>query len=121
MRLITKSNFRCPSKPLFLRLKLLPFDELVSLNSLIFMFKLQLCPQVCLLKDLFASNAQMHDYNTRQRNLFHQPRVRTFVSSNSFRIFCIKEWNKLPLDIRNSTTLSRFKTLCQTMLFKNIK
>ena len=67
IRLVTNSNFRHPSKPLFLQLKLLPFDELVSLSCLIFMFKLQLCPQFCLLKDLFASNSQIHNYNMRRK------------------------------------------------------
>ena len=40
LRLITKSNFRSSSKPLFFRLKLFPLDEPISFNSLIFMFKL---------------------------------------------------------------------------------
>ena len=120
IRLVTNSSFRHPSKPLFLQLKLLPFDELVSFNCLFFMFKLQFCPQLCLLKDLFAVNSQIHNYNTRQRNLIHQPYIRTNVALNSFRITCIKEWNQLPVDIKDSTTLSRFKVLCKAYLFQRL-
>ena len=121
IRLVTNSDFRQSSKPLFLQLKLLPLDELVSFNCLIFMFKLQSCPQFCQLKDLFALKSQIHNYNTRQRNLLHRPHVRTNVSLNSFRTTCIKEWNQLPVDIRNSTTFSRFKVQCKTFLFDNLK
>ena len=39
VRYITNSDYRSPSTPLFLQLHILPFDEMVSLNCLIFMFK----------------------------------------------------------------------------------
>ena len=41
IRLVTNSHFRQPSKPLFLEMKLLPVDELVSFSSMIFVFKLK--------------------------------------------------------------------------------
>ena len=121
IRLITNSTYRQPSKPLFLQLELLPIDQLVSFHCLIFVFKLQSCPQFCQLKELFALNSQIHNYNTRQRDLFHCPLVRTTVSLNSFRTTCIKEWNHLPVDIRKSTTFSRFKVQCKKYLLANLK
>lgn len=120
LRIITNSTFRHPSKPLFIQLKLLPLDDLVAFNCLIFMFKLHFCPQYCQLKDLFALNSQVHNYNTRQRNLIHRPYVRTNVSLNSFRTTCIKEWNQLPAEIKNCTTLYRFKVQCKKYLFDNL-
>ena len=59
--------------------------------------------------------------HTRQRDLVHQPYVRTRTALNSFFIACIKEWNKLPLNIKNSTTLSRFKVMCQKYLYDRLK
>ena len=40
IRLITKSNFRSPSMPLFIKLKITPVYELIKLNISVFMFKL---------------------------------------------------------------------------------
>ena len=93
IRFITNSYLSSPSTPLFLQLNILPFNELVALNCLIFVFKIQLTPQASLLKDLFVANSGYHQYNTRQRDLVHQPYVRTHTALNSFFIACIKEWN----------------------------
>ena len=100
IRLITNSNYRHPSSPLFLRLRMLPLSELVSFNCVLFMFKLQSMPHECTLKDLFRQNSQIHNYNTRQRGLIRQPFARTNVTLTSFHISCIKEWNSLPVDIK---------------------
>ena len=120
VRLITNSTFRHPSKPLFLKLKLLPLEDLVAFNCLIFKFKLHFCPHFCQLKDLFPLNSQIHNYNTRQQNLIHRPYARTNVSLNSFITTCIKEWNRLPADIRNCTSLYQSKVQCKKYLFDNL-
>ena len=39
IRLISKSDYRCPSLPLFIKQKILPIRELIKLNISIFMFK----------------------------------------------------------------------------------
>ena len=113
IRLITNSNYRHPSSPLFLRLRMLPLSGLVSFNCVLFMYTLQSMPHECTLKDLFRKNSQFYNYNTR---LIHQPFARTNITLTSFHISCIKEWNSLPDDIKNSTTLSRFRRLSKTYL-----
>ena len=120
VRYITNSKYRSPSTPLFLQLHILPFDEMVSLQCLIFMFKCRSL-QYAFLSDVFVENSSIHRYNTRQSNLIHQPFARTQTTLNSFRIVCVKEWNKLPRNIINSTTLSRFKILCKRHLFRQIE
>ena len=120
IRLITNSYYRHPSSPLFLRLRTLPLSGLVSFNCILFMFNLKSMPHECTLKDLFRQNSQIHNYNTRQRCLIRQPFVRTNVTLTSFHISCIKEWNSLPDDIKNSTTLSRFRSLSKTYLLERL-
>ena len=121
IRCITNSNYRHPSSPLFLRLRLLPLEELVSLNCVLFMFKLQFLPHECVLIDMFLQNSKIHNYNTRQRDLIHQPVARTNVTLNSFHISCIREWNSLPVGIKNSVTLSSFKRLSKTYLLERLR
>ena len=121
IRLITNSNYRSPSNPLFVQLQMLPLDELVSMNCLIFMYKSQSAQNNSFLKDAFIVNSTVHSYNTRQRNLIHQPFARTQTASNSFVINCIKEWNKLPQNIRSSPTLPMFKHTCREYLFERLQ
>ena len=120
VRYITNSDYRSPSTPLFLQLHILPFDEMVSLNCLIFMFKCRSL-QYIFLTDVFVENSSIHHYHTRQRNLIHQPNARTHTALKSFRIVCVNKWNKLPHNIINSTTLCRFKILCKKHLFDRLQ
>ena len=84
------------------------------------MFKCQTL-QYTFLVDVFVENSSIHNYHTRQRNLIHQPYARTHTALRSFRIVCVNKWNKLPRDIINSTTLSRFKILCKKHLFDRLQ
>ena len=120
VRYITYSDYRSPSTPLFLQLQILPFDEMVSLNCVTLMFKYR-SGQYTFLTDVFVENSSIHHYHTRQRNLIHQPFARTQTTLKSFRIVCVKEWNKLPHDIIDSLTLSRFKILCKKHLFDRLQ
>ena len=69
LRLITNSPYRSPSIPLFLQLHCLPFNELVSLNALIFMHKLHVSTSPSLFSDLSVKNSDVHSHNTRQKKL----------------------------------------------------
>ena len=120
IRLITNSHYRSPSVPLFLQLNCLPFNELVSLSALSFMYKLHMSTSPSLFKDLFVRNSDVHSHNTRQKSLIHQPNVATNIALNSFYIFCIKEWNLLPTGIKGSTTFSRFKVMTHKYLFQRL-
>ena len=120
LRLITNSPYRSPSIPLFLQLHCLPFNELVSLNALIFMYKLHVSTSPSLFSDLSVKNSDVHSHNTRQKNLLHQPRVATNIALKSFYMFCIKEWNLLPSNIKSSTTFSRFKAMSHKYLFQRL-
>ena len=47
--------------------------------------------------------------NTRQLNNMKQVYIRTTFKSNCIPICGVKLWNSLKMDLRNSTTLPRFK------------
>ena len=94
--------------------------DLVTLNTLIFMFSVnsKLLPEkYC---NMFVLNSNFHSYSTRQKHYFHLPKVRLTLSLNSLSYVGIKLWNQLEESIRSSSTLSRFKKLCRTYLLKNL-
>ena len=116
VRIISKSHGLSPSSPLFKKLRLLSIYDLVTLNTLIFMFNVHakvIPDKYC---NMFILNSNVHTYNTRQCKNYHQPNVRSTSGLNSLAYKGIKKWNQLPENIRSSTTKSRFKTLCKRYL-----
>ena len=86
VRIITKSNFYSPSAPLFKTLHILPIYDLLTLNTLIFMFSVnsKLLPEkYC---NMFVLNANFHSYSTRQKHYFHLPNVKLTLSLNSLSL-----------------------------------
>ena len=116
IRIICNAPFNSHTRLLFSQTNILPLKDLITLNSLVFMFKLHAKILPPLFADIFVLNSTIHTYNTRQRNLIHVPRVRTSVASNSFKTNFPKLWNKLPNEIKNSSTLSRFRKLSKQMI-----
>ena len=121
IRIITKSDYRLPAGPLFVKLGVLPVYELIKFHTLLFMFKLQNenFPSIPSIK--FIYNSDIHSYSTRQRNNLRLPRNRTTRACNSFYRVGIKEWNSLNIQIKDSSTVSRFKLLLKRSLVDNIK
>ena len=120
VRIITKSPFHSASAPLFKSLQILPIYDLVTFNTLIFMFSvnLKLLPEkYC---NMFVLNSSFHSYSTRQRHYFHLPKVRLTLSINSLSYVGVKYWNQLDQSIRSCSTLSRFKILCRKYLLNNV-
>ena len=63
------------------------------------------------LLDLVPSQReQIHTYPTRNRSYYVQPNFRTNLYGNSFLCKTIRDWNNLPLHIRNCNSLNSFKT-----------
>ena len=93
VRLITHSPYLSPSKPLLLKMHILPIQELISSDAASFMFKLSnnLLPEIS--KGYFTYNNVYHNYNTRNANNFHIPFHCTSTTQSSIfyhgtRIIC---------------------------------
>ena len=87
--------------------------------------KYQVCLQVfkCLnnLEPVYLLNelrfsSDIHNYNTRNKDLVRVPRAKTTKYQSSFRCNGAKLWNTLPANIRKETTLSSFKLKIKTHL-----
>ena len=121
IRILTNSKYNCPSTPLFIKLKILPIQELITLNTLIFMYKFHSGNLPCIFKTMFVNNSSIHSHNTRQKNFLHKHTVRTTQALCSLQNVGISKWNNLSADIKSSITLSKFKESCKRELLKHLK
>ena len=120
IRIITKSHVHSPSKPLFKKLKALPIFDLITFNTLFFMYSVQVKALPETYCNMFTVNSNVHPYFTRQQNHFHRPKVKSTSASQSLYHVGIKIWNNLPLYIKTSSTSTRFKKLCKQFLLESL-
>ena len=122
IRLITKSCYRAPSKPLFVELNLLNLTDICSLQTLnfMFMFKQLLLPKSCY--SLLETANPCKRYNTRKTSYFKCMRFRTNIGKACIKTRGPTLWNTLPDNItRNSVTLHGFKREVLAFLISKYK
>ena len=109
IRIITKSSFWSSTKPLFHRLNLLMLPDLIKFQACQFMFciKNKLLPNSCL--NLFKSSNQLRSHNTRHVSYFASVQFRTGIRENCIVVRGPKLWDRIPLSIQNSLSISAFK------------
>ena len=61
------------------------------------------------LLDDFHSSEQIHNYNTRNRDLIRLPLAKTTKFQTSFKYNAAKSWNTLPRNLRHDQSLNSFK------------
>jgi len=109
VRILTHSNFRAHTNPLFLRLQILKLPDLYHLQLGIFMFK----AKYHLLPSSSSHHIQFTKINPRfdfRKKFDFQPLVfKTQIRYRYIGITGSKFWNALPLDIVNLRTLLSLK------------
>ena len=58
----------------------------------------------------FSHSRDFHSYNTRHRDLLRPPLAKTTKYQGSFKFSGTKIWNYLPLDLRRTHDLNKFKS-----------
>ena len=114
IRNLAKADFLEHTQPLYQNLKILNVDNIRKLNLSLLMFK-----QVKYNEYNIPTVTPDHRYNTRNRELLSIPSHRTTLLSNSFRVQAIRLWNQIPLNIKNSQTISTFKKKMNNYLQMN--
>ena len=83
IRVISEAPFRAHTPPLFLNLKIMPFQKLFVFQVLIFMYKVEnhiLPNHVC---DMFIVNNEVHSYRTRNNECHRIPYMRLSTTQHS--------------------------------------
>lgn len=110
VRIITNSDFRAHSEPLFLHLKILDIYNINSFYAAQFMFSYyhQLLPPLFL--DLFVTSHHIHNYNTRTSSHFRSHACRTNTKQFTTLFQGPKIWNSLSNSVTSILLLQSFKT-----------
>ena len=59
--------------------------------------------------NMFKTNADNHNYNTRHASDFEYPKSRTELGHKSISYQGVKNWNSIPNKIKNSNKTKSFK------------
>ena len=110
MRLITGATARCNNAKLFLDTNLQSLVEKRDRTLLVMMFKIKNGHVPDYLSDLIPrENREIIQYKLRNARNIALPHAKKGCLTRSFVHLAITLWNKLPLKIRASKTLSAFK------------
>ena len=90
--------------------------DFVSLETAIFMYKLNNNLLPCTFNDYFTVNSNIHNYNTRDAQNLHLPLNRTSCSQSSIVYNGPVLWNNLQTSVKHSKTVRQFKRLYKQYL-----
>lgn len=100
------------------KLNWLPVKEYFQFLVLVFVFKIQKGEAPNYMVNKLVYNNNIHAYNTRQQKHFFIPPKRSKGAENSVFHKGLKEFNDLPDDVKNSSTIKMFKTNLKMFILK---
>ena len=114
VRIICKSASRAPCRPLFRKLNILTLPSMYIYEILLFV-KQKLESR----ENIFLTNGQIHEYNTRNSNNLYQPPLSTSLFQNSTYNMGIKLFNVLPIHIKEAKSFNIFKKCLSNYLLEH--
>ena len=104
IRIVDKSYYNAHTEPIFKKLNLLKFQDihLLHLGQFMFSFKNSILPRK--FENIFTTNNQIHNYNTRQLSVFYQGP---------------KFFNSLSPEITGSSSLASFRKKLKSSIIIN--
>ena len=118
IRVISKSEFRAHTLPLFSKYKLLKFSDIVRFKILLFMHKAKegsLPDNI----QLFFKLKQSTNVITRQEGKFYVVFARTKLKFKCISIYGVKLWNNLSSDISEIKPFHKFKSLLKKYMIES--
>ncbi len=116
VRILTNSEYRAHSDPLFKQLKILDIFKLNLFHIGKFMFLYHHCMLPTCFDELFITNNQIHGYNTRSAGNYRSHACRTNIKQFTILYSGPNIWNSLPTNITVINTISSFKTQLRNFL-----
>ena len=114
VRIMTFSTYYAHTDPLFKDMEILIIDRLVIHRIGILMYKLNSGHLPKVLCNFFKKNNEIHNYNTRTKDMF-----RISHESQTFSSVGAKIWNALSIKIDVNVTLIKFKNSLKVYLLSN--
>ena len=109
-RLITNSDYRGPSSPLFKRVGILKLNNIHKIQIYLFMFKCKygMLPVSCL--QLVSLNEIANRYDLRRENEFTVAKFHTEICKKSISVVGADSWNSLAESMKSIDSISVFKS-----------
>jgi len=118
IRIITSSNFRAESDPLFRSLKVLKVSQVYIKHIMVFMFKYNKGDLPGIFNTLFKRNSEVMSRVTRNAEKFYVPFCKTDIGKKSIRIQGPKLWNNLSDHIDSNCGIHTYKKKLQKYLLE---
>ena len=109
LRAIHNAPYNAHTQPLFESSRILNLNNLYKYEIAKFMRKTSLKQVPRPIQDIYVTNINIHNHNTRQRNAPHIFRRSTSIAVNSIIHKAPSIWNSIPQDITNTQTEIQFK------------
>ena len=108
LRLIDNASYNSSTDPIFKKYDILKLEDLIQLELSKFMYKFVRKTLPSPLLNLFQTNNQVHNYNTRGANNARTQHHTSSIYHKSFLAQGPQSWSLLPNVVKNSNTLSTF-------------
>ena len=95
IRLITFSKYRAHTEKLFKENKVLTVSQIYVYAVGLFMYRYYKTELPCVFKNMFRLNRTVHNYGTRQKDLYNIPSFRLDIVKNSIRYRGVIVWNQI--------------------------
>ena len=109
IKLLAGKKYSDSSTALHRHLGILKVEEVYQMNVLVFVYKQQNKKLPNIFDDIFKQNCSMRERITRQDTDIHIKYYKTKFGEKMLQVTGAKLWNKLPVIIRNSSSLGVFK------------
>ena len=122
LRIAQNKNYDSATSTLYIDYNTLPIELLFKYKCLQLSHKIShhkhLLPNV--FSTYFMANSDVHDHNTRSKNLIHMSQHNTNIGLRNFNYLGGHLWNSLPNDYREIISLNLFKKTVNIYLQKLI-
>ena len=122
LRVITFSDKNAPSIPIFHSLKVLRFNDIITMHIVSFVYECVHNLSPAYFSNFFIWIENVHSFSTRQSkrgDLFALRCNTTQYGLRSIHYSGVRLWNSLPTDVRNSVSLSIFRSKIKTYFLSN--
>jgi len=109
IRIIDGASYNAPTDSIYQRYNIMTVNEMYEAQLSSFMFDFTQGNLPSPLQEIFTTNHNMHQYNTRQRNDPHTRARRYAFTSRSLIHNGPKLWQNLPIDLKQKHTSKAFK------------
>ena len=119
LRLMTFSNFDAHSNPIFLKLKILKFQDLVYIYTALFMYDYDSNNLPSPFNSYFLQVNQKHSYSTRlaSKNSYSLPKIKTNYGKFNIKFCGAKIWNSIS-ESTKKLSRTKFKEMLSNDLLK---